>query len=486
MKRSSFAAIANQSLWETIRRSLATTFITLLPVASLLIFGGDTLKDFAFAIFVGVASGAYSTIFIATPLLVVIKEREPEYEKRKDAGLVEKLDEDDLCHDASEPEPGPRTKRRARAGSPSARRSSCRRSGGRRRPARSAQQAPPRPRPWQALRSPKGARDVAGDLLYAGLGAVALTKERVEELIEALTQPGAHVPGGGARDGRRPDGPLARRGVPGRTRRYGAPGILQELGLVTRREWEDLELRLAQVEHRLRLVEGEPELPLERLGIASHTQRPVRKLRLPSPALVVACLALLITLSGVGYAAKALPRNSVGTAQLKANAVNGSKVANNSLKGADIDEASLSGLAFVKAFMGAGELYARPAHGNRLDGLGDADRGAHEARAALRARADVADDPMRHDSVRGDVLRHGGRHAASEHARSRVQGAPFASFDKGETTTMGLTGVLPAGSHTLKLVHAVGGWARAGHRRGQPRSLRRRHRLSASAVHFPA
>ncbi len=104
MKRSSFQAIANQSLWETIRRSLATTFITLLPVASLLIFGGDTLKDFAFAIFVGVASGAYSTIFIATPLLVVIKEREPEYEKRKDAGLVEKLDED-VFHDASEPEP---------------------------------------------------------------------------------------------------------------------------------------------------------------------------------------------------------------------------------------------------------------------------------------------------------------------------------------------------------------------------------------------
>ncbi len=68
---------------------------------------------------------------------------------------------------------------------------------------------------------------------------------------------------------------------------------------------------------------------------------PVRKLRLPSPALVVACLALLITLSGVGYAAKALPRNSVGTAQLKANAVNGSKVANDSLSGADIKESTL-------------------------------------------------------------------------------------------------------------------------------------------------
>ena len=92
MRRSSFAAIANQSLWETIRRSLATTFITLLPVASLLFFGGETLKDFAFAILVGVGSGAYSTIFIATPFLAYLKEREPEYAKRKDAGLVEKLD----------------------------------------------------------------------------------------------------------------------------------------------------------------------------------------------------------------------------------------------------------------------------------------------------------------------------------------------------------------------------------------------------------
>jgi SecD/SecF fusion protein len=92
MRRSSFAAIANQSLWETIRRSLATTFITLLPVSSLLVFGGETLKDFAFALLVGIASGAYSTIFIATPLLVILKEREPEFAKRKTAGLREKLE----------------------------------------------------------------------------------------------------------------------------------------------------------------------------------------------------------------------------------------------------------------------------------------------------------------------------------------------------------------------------------------------------------
>jgi len=83
MRRASFATIVNVSLWETIRRSLATTFITLLPVASLFFFGGATLKDFAFALLVGITSGAYSSIFIAAPLLAWFKEREPEYARRK-------------------------------------------------------------------------------------------------------------------------------------------------------------------------------------------------------------------------------------------------------------------------------------------------------------------------------------------------------------------------------------------------------------------
>ncbi len=82
MRRAPFATIANISLWETIRRSLATTFITLLPIVSLLIFGGTTLKDFAFALIVGIVSGAYSSIFIAAPLLTIWKEREPEYARR--------------------------------------------------------------------------------------------------------------------------------------------------------------------------------------------------------------------------------------------------------------------------------------------------------------------------------------------------------------------------------------------------------------------
>jgi SecD/SecF fusion protein len=89
MRRASFATIANVSLWETIRRSLATTFITLLPVLALFFFGGSTLKDFAFALLVGVTSGAYSSIFIAAPLLTTFKEREPEYARRKDSRSME-------------------------------------------------------------------------------------------------------------------------------------------------------------------------------------------------------------------------------------------------------------------------------------------------------------------------------------------------------------------------------------------------------------
>src|SRR5207302_9657216 len=90
MRRGSFATIANVSLWETIRRSLATTFITLLPIGSLLIFGGATLKDFAFALLVGIGSGAYSSIFIAAPLLTMWKEREPEYRRRIGSEEVER------------------------------------------------------------------------------------------------------------------------------------------------------------------------------------------------------------------------------------------------------------------------------------------------------------------------------------------------------------------------------------------------------------
>jgi SecD/SecF fusion protein len=84
MRRASFRVIGNVSLWEVLPRSLATSFITLLPIGALYVFGGDTLKDFAFALLVGIGFGAYSSIFLAAPLVAVLKEREPEFARRRD------------------------------------------------------------------------------------------------------------------------------------------------------------------------------------------------------------------------------------------------------------------------------------------------------------------------------------------------------------------------------------------------------------------
>ena len=84
MRRASFRVIGNVSLWEVLPRSLATSFITLVPIAALYFFGGDTLKDFAFALLVGIGFGAYSSVFLAAPLVAVFKEREPEFAKRRD------------------------------------------------------------------------------------------------------------------------------------------------------------------------------------------------------------------------------------------------------------------------------------------------------------------------------------------------------------------------------------------------------------------
>ncbi len=83
MPRAAFSQIVNRSMSEVLTRSLATSFCTLLPVVALLLFGGPTLKDFAFALMIGIASGAYSSIFIASPVLTHWKEREPGYRARR-------------------------------------------------------------------------------------------------------------------------------------------------------------------------------------------------------------------------------------------------------------------------------------------------------------------------------------------------------------------------------------------------------------------
>lgn len=79
--RETYSSVANMSLNQTLMRSVNTSLVVLLPIGALLLFGGQTLKDFAFALFVGIASGTYSSIFVASPILTVLKEREPRYQR---------------------------------------------------------------------------------------------------------------------------------------------------------------------------------------------------------------------------------------------------------------------------------------------------------------------------------------------------------------------------------------------------------------------
>jgi len=74
--RLGYTGVVDLSLNQTVMRSVNTSLVVLLPILSLLLFGGQTLKDFAFAMFVGVAIGAYSSIFIAAPILTIIHERQ--------------------------------------------------------------------------------------------------------------------------------------------------------------------------------------------------------------------------------------------------------------------------------------------------------------------------------------------------------------------------------------------------------------------------
>jgi SecD/SecF fusion protein len=81
MRSVRYGSMVDRSIWETLTRSINTTLTVLLPVVCLLAFGGATLKDFAFALLVGILSGAYSSIFIASPVATLLKEREPQNRK---------------------------------------------------------------------------------------------------------------------------------------------------------------------------------------------------------------------------------------------------------------------------------------------------------------------------------------------------------------------------------------------------------------------
>jgi len=88
-----YSRMVNRSMNQVLMRSINTSFVALLPVASLLVVGSAllgaiTLRDFALALFVGLLVGAYSSIFVATPILAWIKEREPRYRALRERSLT--------------------------------------------------------------------------------------------------------------------------------------------------------------------------------------------------------------------------------------------------------------------------------------------------------------------------------------------------------------------------------------------------------------
>ena len=118
MPRAAYSQIVNRSMSEVLTRSLATSFCTLLPILALFAFGGDTLRAFALALIIGTASGTYSSVFIASPVLTHWKERERVWTRRRQT-IVDTLGE--VPAYATELQGGPvdvtpKERRRARRG----------------------------------------------------------------------------------------------------------------------------------------------------------------------------------------------------------------------------------------------------------------------------------------------------------------------------------------------------------------------------------
>ncbi|MCL5887257.1 MAG: protein translocase subunit SecF [Actinobacteria bacterium] len=75
-----FTAMANRSINQVLVRTINTSLTSLVPIIALLLFGGETLMDFAFAITVGLLVSTYSSIGVASPIYVLWKEREPKFQ----------------------------------------------------------------------------------------------------------------------------------------------------------------------------------------------------------------------------------------------------------------------------------------------------------------------------------------------------------------------------------------------------------------------
>ena len=227
--RARSATMANVSLWETIPRSLATTFITLLPISTLYLFGGETLKDFAFALLVGIGAGAYSSIFIAAPLAggaqgAGARVRAPPRRRRARRRR--------LGRRPAEGGGG------ARGGPADAGPDSGRAPG--RAAATATDESRLRPRPRLPATS-RSASAVASAARRAHMAAPDSNSAfALRQLLEEL---GTQLRNGVEKIGDLPQETGER--------------LARELGLAQREELETLELRVAQLEHRLKLLELE-------------------------------------------------------------------------------------------------------------------------------------------------------------------------------------------------------------------------------------
>ena len=81
-KTESYDKVVNRSINNTLSRTIITSGTTLLVVVTLFIFGGEVLRGFAFALIVGIVIGTYSSIFVASPIVVELRERMPQKRRR--------------------------------------------------------------------------------------------------------------------------------------------------------------------------------------------------------------------------------------------------------------------------------------------------------------------------------------------------------------------------------------------------------------------
>ena len=83
IQKETYGGMANRSINQVILRSINTSITTTLPVLAVLLFGGETLKNFAFALLIGLLTGAYSSLFVAPEILAFWKDTEPRYAQLK-------------------------------------------------------------------------------------------------------------------------------------------------------------------------------------------------------------------------------------------------------------------------------------------------------------------------------------------------------------------------------------------------------------------